>query len=83
MKWREQLLSLEKIEAIQEQLIGFIYNDRIKNGEFYCNGQNLSIPSEDKEDVYWEYRNEENILVVSKLQSTYLHICIYHYYYLF
>lgn len=24
---KEQLLSLEKIEAIQEQLIGFIYNE--------------------------------------------------------
>jgi hypothetical protein len=53
IKIKEELLPLEKIEAIQKQLIGFIYNKIIsKNEEFYYDGRNLLVKSEGEDDEY-------------------------------
>jgi hypothetical protein len=50
---KEELLPLKKIQAIEKQLIGFIYNKIIfKDGEFCYDGRNLSAPSEDECSLY-------------------------------
>jgi hypothetical protein len=43
---KEEHLLLEKAQAIQEQLIRFIYNKIVsKSGEFCYDGRNLPTPS--------------------------------------
>lgn len=60
IKIKEGLLPLEKLQAIQ-QLIGFINNKNVsKDGEFYYDGRNLlQATSEDENNAYWEYRQED------------------------
>lgn len=47
----EEVLPLEKIQAIKEQLIGFIYNGIVfKEEEFYYDGHNVQVPFKDKDN---------------------------------
>jgi hypothetical protein len=49
---KEELVPLEKIEAIQENLYDSYITRSYKNGEFYYDGRNLLAPSEDQDDAY-------------------------------
>lgn len=53
MKMNEELLSLKKIGAIQEQLVVFKYNENVsKDKEFDSDERKISAQSKDKKDGY-------------------------------